>query len=374
MRPTLRFNARVFTAFLIVGLAMLAAASYLVVGIGQARQRSASGEHLRQVADQAVAAVDAHVYRRIIDASVLARAAEVREAASAGSRSPFNREAALAIEREWQRAGTAPEAVRAVFAAPASSFLADVVRINTTYKEVIVTDLYGRLVAASGLPSDYLQSDEPWWVESFGDGVHGALTVGDVTYDESSKTWGIEISVPVEDPAGGRLAGILKAVADIRELGAVLGGVRMGATGEADLLREDGTFVYSLRPVDRGATFYAGDLLRERMSMAAREGISPLHFAALAPDGTRRVVGVAVSQLKASYPKLSWVVAVSQAEEELFGPVRAQGASLVIVLALTAVAVLLLALWFSSELARPPEPAEMDMHLVEHPPVHRIAD
>ena len=35
-------------------------------------------------------------------------------------------------------------------------------------------------------------------------------------------------------------------------------------------------------------------------------------------------------------------------------------------------AVLILALWFSMSLSAPP--LEIDMHLVEHPPVQRIAD
>jgi len=376
MRPSLfRINIRVLTAFLIVGLLMLAVASYVVVGIGQARLRAAWGEHLRQVADQAVAAVDAHVYRRIIDATVLARAGDVRVAASAATRERLDREAALALDREWQQGGAVPETLRTIFTNQASAFLADIVRLNPIYKEVLLTDRWGRLVAASGLTSDYVQSDEAWWVEAYGDGVHGALFVGDVHFDESAKTWGIEIAVPVEEPTGDSLAGVLKAIADIREIGAVLGGGRMGATGDADLLREDGSFVYSLRTLDPDARFFATDLLRERMAMAAHDGSSaPLSFGARAPDGTARLVGVALSQLKTSYPPLKWVVAVSQAEDELFAPVRAQGQSLIVLLALTAVAVLLLALWFSFRLAMPPEPLEMDLHLVDRPRVHRIEE
>jgi len=73
---------------------------------------------------------------------------------------------------------------------------------------------------------------------------------------------------------------------------------------------------------------------------------------------------LALSQLKASYPNLAWVVAVSQGEDELFAPVREQWGSLVIVLAFTALAVVLLALWLTVRMAaRPPD---SDLHLVEH--------
>jgi len=164
-------------------------------------------------------------------------------------------------------------------------------------------------------------------------------------------------------------------VADLREVGAVLGGVRMGATGDANLLREDGSFVLGLRPLDPNARFFAADLLKEHLS-TVHEGQSqaPLYFDARTADGSPRVVGVALSQLKASYPQLTWVVAVSQSEDELLAPVRAQGTSLMLVLGFTAIAVLLLALWFSIRLAAPPEPMEMDMHLVDHPKMHRMGE
>ena len=39
-----------------------------------------------------------------------------------------------------------------------------------------------------------------------------------------------------------------------------------------------------------------------------------------------------------------------------------------------ALAVLLFALWYSTRIEAPPEPEEMDLHLVKHPRVHRIAE
>ncbi len=65
---------------------------------------------------------------------------------------------------------------------------------------------------------------------------------------------------------------------------------------------------------------------------------------------------------------------MSQSEDELFASVRTQATSLVLLLGLTAIAVLLFALWYSMRLAAPLEPEEMDMHLVQHPRVHRIEE
>ncbi len=57
----------------------------------------------------------------------------------------------------------------------------------------------------------------------------------------------------MDDPENGQLAGVLQTVVDAREIGAVLGGVRMGTTGDAALVREDGSFVFALNNVDPNA-------------------------------------------------------------------------------------------------------------------------
>jgi Cache domain len=375
MRPaSFRLNVRVFSVFLVVGLVMLAAASYFVIGVGQAGLRRAWGEHLRQVADQTAAAVDTYVFRLVIDASVLSRVPEVRELAASASARPFDRAAASALDRGWPRSGTAA-LVKDVMGNPVSTFLAETTRQNPIYRELVLTDRDGRVVAASGPTDAYLLSDAAWWKETVGDGTRGHLVVSDVRFDARARAWDIQISAPVEAPADGQLVGVLQAVVNMREIGAVLGSARMGVTGDAALVRDDGSFVFARGDVDPRARFFATDLLRERLAAATKgEPQTPLQFGAVATDGTPRLVGVAMSQLKASFPHLAWVVAVSQGEDELFAPVRAQATSLIIVLGLTAIAVLLFALWYSMRLAAPPEPEEMDMHLVRHPRVHRIEE
>lgn len=376
MRPaSLRLNARVFTVFLVVGLLMLVAASYFVIGVGQAGLRHAWGEQLRQVADQTAAAVDTYVFRLVIDASVLSHVPEVRDASAAGSQRPFDRAAALSVDRDWERAGAAVPEKKDIMASRVSAFLADTTKQNPIYRNLVLTDRYGRVVASSGQTDGYLVDRAPWWKEAFGDGGHGHLTVSDVRFDPGTRTFQMEIAAPVEDEVGGQLTGVLQTVVNVREIGAILGGVRMGTTGDAVLVRDDGSIVFALGSVDPNARFFAADLLRERLA-AARKGEprAPLEFGASTASGTPRLVGVAFSQLRASFPHLNWAVAVAQGEDELFRPVRSQGIALVVVIGLTALAVLLFALWYSVCLAAPPEPEEMDMHLVRHPRVHRIAE
>lgn len=50
--------------------------------------------------------------------------------------------------------------------------------------EVLITDRYGRLVAATNRTSDYYQADEPWWQQCWAKG-EGRITLSDVTFDAS---------------------------------------------------------------------------------------------------------------------------------------------------------------------------------------------
>lgn len=376
MRPaSLRLNVRVFSVFLVVGLLMLVAASYFVIGVGQAGLRNAGGEHLRQIADQTAAAVDTYVFRLVIDTSILTRVPEVRAAAAAGSQRPFDRAAAAATNRDWQRAGAVVPEKPGIMGGKVSAFLADMTRQNPIYRDLVLTDRFGRLVAASAATDGYLFDKEVWWQEALAGGGQGRLVVSDVRFEPRTRTYEMTIAAPVDDPADGQQAGVLRTIVDVRDIGTILGGVRMGATGDAVLVREDGSIVFALGSADPKARFFATDLLRERLAGARKAPAeTPLQFGAVGPGGGKRLVGAALSQLKASFPHLDWTVAVSQAEDELFRPVRAQGTALVIVIGLTALAVLLFALWYSMSLAAPPEPEEMDMHLVRHPRLHRIAE
>lgn len=360
-----RFDYRVLTTFLIVGLPALAVAAFVALGTGQAGLRQSYGEHLAAVAEQSAATIDAYVYRRIVDASILTRVPQVRAVAAEGNKTRPEGAQIQQLDREWQNTGAVPAALAGVLTNPASTFLAGVVKDDPVYRELLLTDLSGRLVAASNVTSDYYQADEEWWTESFGDGVRGRVSVGDVVYDQSARVYALEIALPVTSANEGQLAGILKVIADIREIATVIDGVRLGATGDAVLLRENGTLVFSRRPRSSDARFFAADLLREQFDAARRDDFGyHVFFSARAPDGGDHLVAVAPSQLSASYPHLTWLVAVSRAESELFAPIRAQAVSLLLVLALTAIAVLVLALWFSMRLSAPPP--ESEIHLVEH--------
>jgi hypothetical protein len=365
-------NRRVLTVLLIVAFPILALGARYVVENGQARVRDAESVQLAQVAEYVASSADAYVFRRIVDAAVIARVPEIRRAAADASRQTVDQRQVEALDRQWQQERKVPPGLAGLLTSPASRFVSDVAKQDALYREILVTDRHGRIVAASGVTTDYYQADEGWWQQALDDGRRGRIFVSDVRLDESAGVYAFEIAVPVAAPDSDELVGVMKIVASSQEMLAGIGGLQIGATGLASLIREDGSIVYSRQAVEPGARFFGADTLRERLAAAKDDPDARIHFVTRASDGTERVVAVARSQLHRSFPNLTWLVAVSMSASELLDPFRPMVWSLLVVIALTAIAVLGVALWISVRLARPAFDPGLDLHLVEHPKAQRI--
>ena len=371
MRPGLAtLNSRALTSILVVALPVLVIAAAVVIGIGQRRQYEAQTTQLTHMAEFTASAIDAYVFRRILDAALMARVPDIRRAAQDGGTQGFDGTRADAIDKEWQGARAITPVQTALLASPASRYLADLVKNDPIYREVLVTDRYGRLVAASNRTSDYLQADESWWTSAF-DAGRGRVIVTDVKRDESAHVYAFEIAVPVPAPNSDELAGVMKIVADSREMLTGIAGLGLGGTTEATLVRLDGTIVYRRQAFNEGDRFFGAELLRQRIEDFERrkEPVGSIAFPAQSDDGSRRLVAIAPGQLSRSYPDLQWLVAVSVSQEEIAGPFRGLLMYLALVFTLTMLCVVAIALWLSMRLAAPSIDPEADLHLVEHPRV-----
>lgn len=348
-----RINSTVLAVFLLVSLPVLAGGVLLVLLNGQATLRDTYGLHLSHVAQQTAASVDAYVYRKVLDVSMLGRTPDIRRAV------------------QTPAASTADQ----LTANSASRHLADLVAHDQVYREIIVTNRAGQLVASSRASDARDVSAEDWWTATVDDGVTGRVFVTQLRWDPDARVSLMEVSAPVPEEGSDRLAGIVRVVFDARELLAPVAGLQMGATGMATLVRENGSVVFSRASDDPSARFFAmRELTQGLQRVSTAEGVPGdwLHFSASGPGGERYSVGVAQSQLSRSFPNLNWLVAVSQAESEFLGPVRSTGWYLLLVFALTAIMVLVLALYFSIRLHAPA--IDIDMGLVEHARVSRMPD
>jgi hypothetical protein len=370
--PVPPINRRVLTVLLIVAVPILALGARYVVANGQARVREAESVQLAQVAEYIASSADAYIFRRIVDVAVLARVAEIRRAAAEGSRQQPDKSEMYALDQQWQKEHRVPQALAGLLANPASQFVSDVAKQDPLYREILVTDRHGRLVAASQVTTDYYQADEGWWQQALDDGRRGRIFVSDVRFDDSAGVHAFDIAVPVVAPDSDQIVGVMKIVASSQEMLAGIAGLQLGTSGHAMLLREDGSIVYSRQTQEPGAKFFAADMLRDRLGAAKADPEAHIYFLARTSDGTERVVAIARSQLHRSFPNLTWLVAVSIAEPELLQPLQPMVWSILAVIGLTALDVLVVALWASVRLARPAVDPALDMHLVEHAKLPRI--
>ena len=99
------------------------------------------------------------VFRRVGDVETLATARLLQEVAAIGSRRAADPERIAETDALWRR-GEIPDGVFSLLENTASRFLHEVIAEDAAYRELLVADKHGRLVAASGITSDYYQADE----------------------------------------------------------------------------------------------------------------------------------------------------------------------------------------------------------------------
>jgi hypothetical protein len=81
---------------------------------------------------------------------------------------------------------------------PCADLLRQEQKRNPNYVELFVMDNKGCIVAESDKTSDFWQGDEAKWIECYNAG-NGRVYVGDVEYDQSTRLYVIQISLPVYD-------------------------------------------------------------------------------------------------------------------------------------------------------------------------------
>jgi len=128
-----------------------------------------------------------------------------------------------------------------------SAYLTDFIQNNPNEVEVFVTDLKGVNIAMTDRTSDYLQSDEDWWISTYAGGS-GSLYIGPVEYDESSQSYAMNIGVPIRDADAQKVIGVLRGTLDVSILAQTLEGLKVGEGGGVTLIDQDGIILFSNNP------------------------------------------------------------------------------------------------------------------------------
>ncbi len=120
------------------------------------------------------------------------------------------------LDQAWKdKAESINPTIQDILANPTSKFLKDFMKQFPEQVEVFLTDQKGLNVAMTDRTSDYLQADEGWWATTY---QTRAPYLSGVAYDESTKSYAMDIGVPIFGADGKTVIGVLRGTLDISSL------------------------------------------------------------------------------------------------------------------------------------------------------------
>jgi signal transduction histidine kinase len=126
---------------------------------------------------------------------------------------PLDQAQVAELEQDWSRLPEDEGPLRRVLVNSTSDVLNIIQRNNDRLVELLVTDRWGQIVAATQRTEDFHQADETWWQQTHNDGA-GRIFVSGVNYDRSAMVWAIDLCIPILDE--GKVVGVVKAVLDLQ--------------------------------------------------------------------------------------------------------------------------------------------------------------
>ena len=199
-----------------------------------------SGPDLAALAHNVAGQLDEYLIGRIFEATAWADSDVVVAAARGAHRRHLDAGLGdLSIEQVEDRFPIA----KSLGAYPdADAYLRAQIASSPDFAEAFFTDQSGWNVALTNPTSDFVQSDEDWWLQAW----RHKIAVGKVEYDESAGVWSLDISIRIDDSVDQTPLGVLKSVLSIKPVQQIadrnarsLAGARVVvATGDGLLIAE----------------------------------------------------------------------------------------------------------------------------------------
>ncbi|PIQ88624.1 MAG: hypothetical protein COV72_07375 [Candidatus Omnitrophica bacterium CG11_big_fil_rev_8_21_14_0_20_42_13] len=142
-----------------------------------------------------------------------------------------------------EKNGDGTDLIRQITDSQVSREMQSIVNEDETISEIILTDKYGGLVAASGEASDFYQADEPWWQEVFNDPA-GGLVINDIRFDESANSWVMPFSIALKD-TDGEFSGVSKASVNLTNFMRHFASFDMTKDQEMALIDSEGDILFA---------------------------------------------------------------------------------------------------------------------------------
>ncbi len=142
------------------------------------------------------------------------------------------------IDQAWSNLDPAAEKlIQKILSNVSSEYLRNLQAAYQENVEIFITDQFGRNIAMTNRTTDYIQSDEEWWLEAFSGHIYTSTPI----FDQSTETWAIYISVPVFDEGfGGKIIGVVRGTVDLTSIFNTIFNIQFGDSGKGVFLSQDG--------------------------------------------------------------------------------------------------------------------------------------
>jgi anti-anti-sigma regulatory factor/HAMP domain-containing protein len=296
-------------AFLVVAIVSAGAATAVAFNSASAGLMDSFGGQLSEHARSNALDTSAMLEREVISLRTLAIGEGLQRAISIANSGYTDRSAgavrARLGEREqaWRAAADTDSLVEQALASPIAEDLREYQQSNPDDVELLITDRFGGLVAASRRISKYDQSGEEWWQRAW-DGGRGKNYI-------SQPIAGQEPTIMIVEPIYGHLSsdaiGVIRTTYRLSSLIARVRAIRVGATGQAHLLAGS-------RMVGEAAEL-------DPNSQTQVEAAAALPFAQIDFQGERRFVSLAPVAGLPEVAALGWQLMLQQDEDDALAPV-----------------------------------------------------
>jgi hypothetical protein len=239
---------------------------------------------------------------------------------------------AAKTESTWGTPQSAP-VVKAMLANPVSQTLRHYRDMDPELLRITITDERGVALASTNKPTHFAYNQNETWQNAYAGG-QGKPSITNILYDEPSKAYYVNVSIPVKEPGTGQVAGVTTAAMNVTPILASFQQDAIANGAKAFLVSDDGTVVSGPR-MDVFARVRSDQYAAIRDALGSTDRRQAGYVTADLTSGTN-IIGFADTGLGKSYKNLDWTVVVSQPEETAAAPIRAvsQFALFMVVLAL----------------------------------------
>ncbi len=215
-------------------------------------------------------------------------------------------------------AASSPAATKNGLDTNASALLRQHKTLDPRFLSIVVTNAEGNVMAAAQRPSQPSYEHNGHWQSVYNNG-QGTTKISDIVDDTLTKSYYVNIGVPVTDQAG-QTVGVLNAAVNVSD---VLSPFRQDniASGARVALVSDNGNIVSGPNADVFARIKSQGFDYVHDALGANQG-SQSGWVMANLNGADHIVGYSSTGLKQHFPNLGWVVTVTQEEHQAAAPIR----------------------------------------------------